>query len=72
MPKYDVLVGCNYPPEDTRAEPGDVIDVPEGIGKLLTEAGATRPQKAPTGDGKKKSTNGTTKGSPKASTGKEG
>lgn len=50
MPKFDVLVGCNYPPGDTRAEPGDVIDVPAKIGRALVDAGAAAPHKPLSGD----------------------
>lgn len=56
MPKFDVLVGCNFPPDDTRAEPGDVIDVSEKIGEALVAAGAAEPHKAVSGDGGKKTT----------------
>ena len=33
QPKYRVLVGINYPPDNTRSEPGDTITgatLPEG------------------------------------------
>lgn len=40
MTKYKVLVGCNFPPKDTRAEVGEVIDVSEDIGKALARIGA--------------------------------
>lgn len=50
MTKYKVLLGCNFPPDDTRAEPGDVIDVPERIGEALVKAGAAEPVKPPKGE----------------------
>lgn len=65
-PKYDVLLGCNYPPDDTRSEPGDVIDVPEAIGDLLVKADAARPHKPASGPGGKSSTDTTPKDSTKA------
>ena len=72
MPKYDVTVGCNYPPDDTRAEPGDVIDVPEPIGKALIAAHAVKPHKAHTGDKKSKPTQTPTQDATKAPDGKVG
>lgn len=69
MPKYKVLVGCNYPPDDTRAEPGDVIDVPEEIGKALIRHSAAKPYKAPRSS---KSTTTTSAQPSQAQTGKEG
>jgi hypothetical protein len=44
MPKYRVLVGLNYPPNDKRAEPGDVVDdLPPGSVGWLLDAGAIEP-----------------------------
>jgi hypothetical protein len=41
---YRVLIGLNYPPNDTRAEPGDVRDdIPPGSVGWLLEAGAIVP-----------------------------
>jgi len=42
MSKYKVLVGCNFPPNDTRAEAGDVIDVSDDVGKALARIGAVK------------------------------
>jgi hypothetical protein len=44
--KVKVLIGCNYPPDDTRAEPGDVIDVPDETAKNLIRHDAVEPHKA--------------------------
>lgn len=39
--QYKVLVGINYPPDDTRAEPGDTVDdLPAGSIKSLLAQGA--------------------------------
>lgn len=72
MPKYDVLVGCNYPPGDTRAEPGDVIDVPEEIGRALVRADAAKLHKAPSGPRKSKAPDTTTHDASGAPDGGEG
>jgi hypothetical protein len=41
---YRVLIGMNYPPNDTRAEPGDVRDdIPPGSVGWLLKAGAIEP-----------------------------
>lgn len=45
--KLTVLVGCNYPPDDTRAEAGDVIEVDDKIAKELLAMDAAEPYKAP-------------------------
>lgn len=39
MTKYRVLIGLNYPPNDKRAEPGDLVDdIPAGsVGWLLKD-----------------------------------
>ena len=47
MMKVKVTVGCNYPPADTRAEPGEVIEVEDKIGKALVAAGAGEPYHEP-------------------------
>jgi hypothetical protein len=46
---YRVLIGMNYPPNDTRAEPGDVRDdIPPGSVTWLLREGAIVPvDKAP-------------------------
>lgn len=41
--KYTVLVGCNYPPDNTRAEAGDVIEVPGLVAAELLQLGAVEP-----------------------------
>jgi hypothetical protein len=42
--KYRVLIGLNYPPNDTRAEPGDIVDnIPPGSLAWLLKAGALEP-----------------------------
>jgi len=69
MPKYKVLVGCNFPPEETRAEPGDVIEVPEEVGKALVRMSAA---KAHTGSKAPKPTTNTSKKPSQAQTGTEG
>lgn len=38
--EYTILLGCNYPPDDTRSEVGDVVTVPLTIGALLVGEGA--------------------------------
>jgi len=48
MPKkqYRVNVGLNYPPNDKRAEPGDIVDdLPPGSVGWLLDAGAIEPVK---------------------------
>ena len=45
-PVYRVLVGCNFPPNDTRAEPGDVLsELPKPVAEELLAAGAIEPVK---------------------------
>jgi hypothetical protein len=45
--QYRVLVGLNYPPNDKRAEPGDVVDdIPPGSLGWLLDAGAVEEVKA--------------------------
>ena len=50
MPKYEILVGTNYPDGkggELRAEPGDVVDdLPEKAVKGLLASGAIREAKA--------------------------
>lgn len=72
MTKVNVLVGCNYPPADTRAEPGDVIEVDDKIAKALIDAGAAEPHKASPGSKDKKSTDSTSQAPTEALTGEEG
>jgi len=78
MPKFKVVVGCNYPPEDTRSEPGDVIEVDDKVGKALLSLGAVEPYKAepatkPSQASKTASQNiDTPDGSSSPETGKEG
>lgn len=43
MVKYLVQVGCNYPPDNTRAEPGDVVELPRAIARGLLQLGAVVP-----------------------------
>jgi hypothetical protein len=62
MMNVKVLVGCNYPPNDTRAEPGDLIEVDAKVGAALIAAGAAEAAEKP----KKKSA--TTKTNKSAST----
>jgi hypothetical protein len=43
-PKHRVLVGINYPPDNTRAEPGDIVDnIPEYALSRLVNAGVIEP-----------------------------
>lgn len=44
---YDVLVGCNYPPNNTRAEAGDVIELDDTTAKALSRIKAVKAQPAP-------------------------
>lgn len=40
-PRYRVLVGINYPPDERRAEPGDIVDdIPDYAQHKLEQAGA--------------------------------
>lgn len=45
--KLEVVLGCNYPPNDTRAEVGDIITVPDPVAKQLIAAGAAKPYVKP-------------------------
>lgn len=72
MTKVLVLVGCNYPPGNTRAEAGDVVDVDEKIAKALIRAGAAEPQKALTGDGNSSPSTDPSDASSQADSGGEG
>ena len=47
MMNLKVLVGCNYPPNDTRAEPGDLIEVDAKVGAALIAVGAGEPTEVP-------------------------
>ncbi len=66
--KVTVLVGCNYPPNDTRAEPGDLIEVDDKIGAALIAAHAGKLTEATKA---KKPTTNTPKSSLQAETGTE-
>jgi hypothetical protein len=68
MMELKVLVGCNYPPDNTRAEPGDLIEVDAKVGAALVAAGAGEPTEAPKA---KRSTTKTTKSTSKAQKGTE-
>ena len=72
MPKVKVLVGCNYPPDDTRAEPGDVIDVDDKVAKALIRMDAAEPYKAPSGSKAKQSDSRTSQEPSGDDTGGEG
>lgn len=42
--KYRIKVGLNYPPNDKRAEPGDIVDdIPPGSLGWLLDAGVIEP-----------------------------
>lgn len=38
--EYRVLRGCNYPPNDTRANRGDVVTLPDAVASELLQLGA--------------------------------
>lgn len=48
---YTALVGCNYPPGDQRAEPGQVIELPQDVARQLLALRAVAPTKAKTATG---------------------